>query len=247
MSFDQKDIDLIEEYQGGQLSEYEAEQVRNRLANDTEFQRLFEELKKYQAGIRQTGRDQLRLELKQLEQTLPPVAVDNNSSFFRPNFIFRAAAGISIIFGLGILLFVLNDKPTNVDEYLSPYPNIVYPVERSGQVDDADDRQLAYQAYDREQYSLAVERYSKLDAITAEDRFYLGLSLMLEAKYDSAIQILNQVIDSPHELNIPARWYAGLCYVKLEKPEEAAKVLQPLIDQKTSYATKASSILNQTN
>lgn len=244
MNFNQADIELLEAYQSGQLSAAEADKVKERLSKDKEFQALFDELKSYQNGLRHIGRNALRAELQDLEKTLPPIEHDGAVTFFKPNMLFRAAAGITIIFGLGILLLFFNDKPADINSYLTPYPNIVYPVERSNQLDTEDDRQLAYQAYDREQYALAVERFTELTSLTYEDHFYIGLSLMLEEKYDLAVQSLHQVIDSPNELNIPARWYAGLCYMKLEKPEEAAKVLQPLIDQKTSYADMVNGIIN---
>ncbi len=246
MSWNQNDIDLLEAYQKGLLSEQEKVQVEARLVEDQEFKSLWEELQKYQAGLRHAGRKALKAELQALEQSLPEIETGKSVSFFRPNLWLRAAAGITIIFGLGILFFFLNDQPVDIDGYLEPYPNIVYPVERGASEDSPDARQLAYQAYDRAQYETAVERFTALPGLAAEDHFYLGLAYMLQGEYAAAATSFESMVDAGTDLALPGRWYLGLCYLKLDNREAAKKALQPLIDQKTSYAEKAENILNQT-
>lgn len=244
MNFDQKDIELLEAYQREQLSAEDTAVVKARLVTDEEFQALFEELSRYERGIRQLGREALRAELRAIEQTLPPVEDQNSPAFFRSYPLWRMAAGISLIFGLGILLFFWSSEPVAVDGYLTPYPNIVFPVERGGTAASADARPQAYMAYDRGQYDLAIARFDQLDRLTTEDQFYQGLAYVLAEQYEEGIRRLDPVMKSASALRLPARWYTGLCYIKLDKPKEGASVLQPLIDQKTSYAAKAKEILN---
>lgn len=80
-------------------------------------------------------------------------------------------------------------------------------------------------------------------------RFYFGVSLLAEGEARAAIEQLEQVRrqSDVEPYRIPARWYLGLAYLKLDERAKALTVFQSLANQTKSnyYREEAEAVLRE--
>lgn len=144
-------------------------------------------------------------------------------------FAVAVAAGVTIIFALGILPAGI-DQDRLFDRYYSPYEASDY-MQR-GQVNESyRDMAAGINQYVEGNYRESISQFSRLSsdpAIHAEAEFYSALSYMGLGQYQSAENILETILDGNYRNQAEIMWYLSLCYLKTREFDRAGALLGQL-------------------
>ena len=241
------DIDQVERYFDRELSETELIEFQERVANDVSFKMLVEQEKALIDGIRLEG---LKRDLKYLEnvertlnfqQTITPARIDRI-------WFYAAAAAIFIFTSIGLFFYSSNESSEELFTayFDKPYPNIFEPTLRDA-AGNTSDRIRAFQAYEQGDYAKAVTLFNELLKTKKEPGvlMLLGNANLMLGRVEDAKQNFLTLLNDFDELDLPAKWFLSLCYLKSGDVENARKVLKELGGTEVSYATKAKELLNK--
>jgi tetratricopeptide (TPR) repeat protein len=129
--------------------------------------------------------------------------------------------------------------------YFKVYPNMFEPILRGP--DGATQRTEAFQAYEQGNYEKASLLFTELLKEDKEPGILLLLSnsnLMLGQVAEAQKNLVN-LIEESDDLDIPAKWYLSLAYLKSGDKEKARKILRELGGTEISYASKAKELLEK--
>lgn len=239
------DIELIERYFDNELSNTERSILEERLKNEDSFKSLFETEKLLINTIRfNAAKDQLHF-LKGVEARL---AEQKTPSSSRSHWYYYAAAACAgLFFTFYVLLPMLKNTPTEqlYASYFTLHPNVFEPTLRGEQV--IDERKEAFRAYDAGEYQLAGELFDKLLKENKEPGMMLlaGNAHLMTGNIVEAKRTLNDLILHYDDLDLQAKWYLSLCYLREGNTEDARKLLKELSDTDISYANKAKELLEE--
>ncbi len=236
------DIDLIERYFENNMSDAEVGKVKERLENDSEFQKLFNREKLLINTIRYQAAQQDLNYLKQLERSLNQNKVTN---FHRYWYYFAAAACVGLI-ALAVLIPSFNRGSEPIFEaYFKPFPNIFEPNLRSNT--EPTSRTLAFLAYDQGDYKRASALFAALIKEKEDPGMLMLLgnsNLMLEKTKEAKENFMDLIVNY-NDLDLEAKWYLGLCYLKTAEIEQARNVFTEISRSENSYSVKASEVLEK--
>ena len=235
------DIELIERYYDHDTSDSEKEILLTEIKKDKELKRLFLQEKLLVNAIRFHGVTNDLDYLKSVESTL--TKRDTKSI---PLVYYAIAASVTIFILIGV--FVWLGKSSTDDlyaEYYTPYPNVFEPTLRGNEI--TNERTETFAAYEQGDYKKAVEGFLYI----LSDKKEPGVMLLLAnaqlslGKTNDAISLLKDLIASYDELDMQAKWYLALCYLKSNNSQEAKKLLQQLEGTEITYASKAKRLLQK--
>jgi tetratricopeptide (TPR) repeat protein len=241
MKHEEKDIERIADYLGGTLSQEERNAVDQRLASDTAFRELFNETKLLATGIKMQGRQGVKKQLVDLEQTLPAIEIKKGRTMLP--WISGVAAAL-LIFFLVYMLADRSDPKELFEAYYSPYPNIAMPVVR-GEDQDSSARARAFIAYEQQDYLNAIAAFEALEHRSDEDKFYLGNSYLAAGEARHAIDVWLTLSPSASRYADQTLWYLSLAHLKLGESDEAITSLNKLLTHESSYTPRAKELLEQ--
>ena len=253
MNIEEKDIDLIEQYLEGTLSEEDLRLFSNRISQDEEFRSTLEEMETMVSGIRYSGRRQVLNRLEELEANLPEVTLDSQKKIvpmYRRTW-FAAAASVLII-ALSAVWMLTGNQPDHQDlfnSYYTPYLNVVNPTLRADQPNNIPVRDQAYQAYDRQEYQKAIDAFLSIpeNEKAAEDQLYLGISYLSLQNSAAAVPVLEQYIGQQEQFSLQATWYLALAHVALDQPEKAIPLLTQVAVNEGFKAVEAKDLIKKLN
>jgi len=263
MNIEERNIELIERYLEGELSPGELGEFEQRLKNEPGLDEEIEVFKILTNGIRYSGqKSSMRDKLEKLEASLPDVPSEDVQSEEEeakvvPMWRNRMVASIAATFLiLAVSTYLVMDvfSPADHEElfaqHFQPYPIMDGSLTRT-QPESLSEKQLAYVAYEAENFKLAIKR---LEALLAQGEnaalmFYLGNAYLASGDAEQAIVHFDQVLESDSNLLIPrAKYYLSLCYLKMGNIDKSKEILE---DLKTSgqsfktYSEKAEEILRE--
>lgn len=243
------DIELIEKYMDQELSEAEQSEFDSRLQTEKEFQKDFERIKLLIEGIRYSGsKSSIRSKIEHLEATLPDIEIGSpDRSQISRGQLLKYAASFALILVSAWLFRDLILKPDYEEIYTAnfePYLNTGSGVVR-GSGETRSPEQLAYAAYDADNFSEAVQQFNAL--LSKKDdaamRLYLGNALLAMGEVESAKQQFLTLLDNEAGLIVQAKWYLSLCYLKNGERDQAKEILLDLSQSGKSYRNRAIKIL----
>ena len=249
MNHSEADIAMVEKYFDSELNDAELQNFTMRMENDENFKALVEQEKVLIAAIRYEGAVSSLKYLEDLESKLQketPIHLGSTSGKW---YFYAAAAVAGIIVVVAILMNSFKDRPDELFQaYFTPYPNMFEPTTRSSQTVSSK-RIEAFQAYEQGDYQKAATLFKDLlkDNKEAGMILLLGNSNLILGNVDEAKEnfiALNKDFD---ELDMQAKWYLSLCYLKAGETEKARAILKELGDTEISYATKARELLEKVN
>ena len=249
MNKEEIDIELIEKYLEHRLSKEQELEFQARLQTEKAFHEHVEKIKLLIEGIRYSGsKSSIRSKIEQLASTLPDIELGQKRQFklTRTQFL-KYAASFALILAFAWLSRDVLLKPDHEEIFsanFEPYLNTGNGMVR-GSVADRSPEQLAYAAYDSENFADAVKQF---DALLAKNddaamRLYLGNSLLALGEVESAKQQFLTLLQNDAGLIIQAKWYLSLCYLKNGEIDQAQEILQELSQNGKSYRKMASKIL----
>lgn len=169
--------------------------------------------------------------------------------FFNNWYYSVASAAALFLISFGVWKFV--DKPMNNNDlfvnFYHPY-TLVSNQNRSisnefpGQYNEASNH------YKNENYSEAAIVFKKAlesNIDQADIRFLYAISLVELESYEDAVIEFNTIISKYDSYNLESKWYLSLCYLKLDKIDEAQKLLIELSEKRSFYQNSAQEILDK--
>ncbi len=162
-----------------------------------------------------------------------------------------AAATIAVLVSVGILLTQrMKEESLSVDlmsEFYSPYS--MNQNFRTVVSDKNDLLMLALENYENGDYSSArksFEEISKTDPDNYAVLFYLGITYIETEAVDKAVLMFDKIIDNKGNLFVEqSEWYKGICYLKLDKKEEAFKQFEIIAANDGFFKKRANEILEK--
>ncbi len=241
------DIILLERYLENSLSAEEAGAVEKRIADEPEFAELYQNELLLVRGIRLSHLKTKLEELKVIEGDMsstsrPAGRVLSIQTFWRPLAI---AAGLTLL----AVAYSLWNNSSNPQELFAanfkPYPNVFEPVVRG--TGEQNKRAEAFAAYEKGEYKVAAEGFKQLLQVNEEPGVLLLLgnaNLMLDRTSEAKENFVTLSKDFD-ELDLLAKWYLSLCYLKMGETDSARVLLDEIVGQGGSYSEKAKELLNK--
>ena len=141
----------------------------------------------------------------------------------------------------------INFQPENervFAENFEPYPNVI-PVLRGE--NQSHDFENAITAYEKENYSDAVDRFNSMVESSPGNmtyRFYCGISRLAKEDISGAINDFKSIYNNRESRwREPASWYLGLSYIKIEDYDNARFIFDEIIKDEGYYKQKCLDII----
>jgi ABC-type Na+ efflux pump permease subunit len=225
--------DLREKYIQGKLTEAEQKAFENNLTSEERKEIAFE------LGVRDGLENQLKKELR--NKVAGFESKKTRVRKLNPAYISIAA---SIFLVSSLILYFTRDQSSLFDQYYTVYPNYELTVVRGEE--DLSDRQLAYAAYDNEDYENAISEFNKLETLVVADYFFRGISYVEVENYDLALVDFAQVMNSNEkEYGTASEWYSALIHIQLERKNLAIPLLEKLSAGNSEYAISSTRLLSE--
>jgi hypothetical protein len=244
-----EDIELVERYFDNTLTDQETAQLTIKLQKDAELLRIFEQEKLLVKTIRFRAAENDLKFLKHLEKSLS----QPGKRYLPRHWYYYAAAACITVFALaGILMPASQQTPQELyASYFEPYPNVFEPALRgSGSLlhrQAINKRAEAFQAYDERSYEKAAQLFAELLTEKQDPGMLLllGNSNLALNNTEDAKKNFNDLIANFDGLDIQAKWFLSLCYLKEGQTEKARNLLEELGETEISYAKKAKKLLKE--
>ena len=240
----ENNMELIEKFFGGELDEQQNKVVTDRLDTDEQFKDLYNKEKILIKGIRHAGMQSDLAFIKTLENSFEQNHFSEKSkTLWKPLAI---AASLSLFM---LAYFLYTAKPETPEElfqaYFKPYPNVVDPIVRGENA--INKRTEAFEAYENGDYAKASRLFNDLlkEKKEAGILLLLGNANLMLGKNAEAKENFITLSKDFDELDLQAKWFLSLCYLRSGDVENARKMLKELGETEVSYATKAKELLKK--
>lgn len=244
----ENDITLMERYFDAELNEEEMKHFVSRVEQDEAFKALVQREKIIIGAIRSQGLVDNLNYLKSIEEKLQGEHAITSPSLIKKWHYYAAAASIVLLLAVKFLLPSQQQTSEQLfADYFNAYPNIFEPTVRG--TDDATKRTEAFQAYEHGDYKKASLLFTNLlkEKRESEVLFLLGNSNLMLGQVGQAQENFVTLIQEFDNLDLQAKWYLSLCYLKSGDKENARKILRELEQTEISYASKAKELLEKVN
>ncbi|MGI9543013.1 MAG: tetratricopeptide repeat protein [Cyclobacteriaceae bacterium] len=243
------DLELIEKYLAGELSEAEKENTELRLQKDETFAHRLE-LTKNMKGALLPDVEGFKGDLKEVfeEYDSEKTLEGTSNPFFKGPYLI--AASVVLLLGVSVIYLLLFQSQSPQQLYAA---NFSVPAENISVRNDSevnDDLQKALKAYNEANYSEALSYFDKVGSSEPQSEaviFYSGICYMMLDQPDEAIINLERVLENESSsYATTAQWYLGLSLLQKEDATGAKKIFEELVLKNGSnYAKKAEIILKQ--
>lgn len=232
-----KYTDVIDRYLRGEMSSDEEQAFLDQANHDEALAEELELCRDIQRGAEIHAARDLKSALQRHEQ--------KTYKKRSPGSGWKVAASVVLLAAVGYIIFQMTGRDKNgiYDQYYTPYPNIVNPLDRSENTGTDD----GFRLYEKGQYQDAIAQLSQKlesDADHAAVHFYLAQSYLALEGTPEAITHLQQV-PKGSDFYEPASWYLALAWLKAGEQEKAREQLEKIAASGSSYASRASDILQE--
>lgn len=208
---------------------------------------MFDQEKALIRSIRASGLRRDLLHLKEVEKEIL------KSRRFVPRgrvsaWYYAAAAAIAVFVVATVWLIPERETPEQLFQaYFVPVVNAFETTKRG--LSETPERPAAYQYYDAQNFQMAAEMFGQLlRENKAPELLLLSANANLAiGNTDVARENLIVLIRDYDEMDMPAKWYLSLCYLKQGDTEQARVVLEELERTEVSYTSKAKELLKKVN
>ena len=165
--------------------------------------------------------------------------------------LWLTAAAIALLLTLG---YILLDRSTGHIDYLALYDTNFHPYQpelakrdAGAGIKEKTNYEKGLDEYKKANYSLALDYFN---TSTSEDPDYTyghlfrGLSLMELGEYQEALGSFDH-LKADRSLDDYGTWYSGLCYLRLNQPEQAKILFRQLVEGNSFFAPQARKILRK--
>ena len=257
------DMELVERFLSGKLTDEEKKELAQRQDEEMNFNKLIQDMDRMVEGIKHEGqKTSIEEKIKKLkESSLSEENVEKEqddeqtpgaktiSIFSRASMHVRYAVAAAVVLLVVSTVVIINNgnlvtQPDLYAEYFEPFDSPGSGLTRSGQTAITVKAQ-AYEAYDAENYSEAIKFFQQ--ALAMKDEAIMDLCLanafMQENEHQKAEERLLHMLSEHTDLVTQTKWYLALAYLKQEKLERARATLWEISDSST-YGDEAKKLLD---
>jgi len=157
------------------------------------------------------------------------------------------AATVVVALLITALIFLRQNKLTHPDlftKYYEPYVKSeeVFEITRS-----SDNFYYAVKVFEAGDYARAALLFMQLSdssELKVYATFYAGLNCIQMGKWEDAVTKLQEVVTSGEtKINNVARWYLGLCFLRIDDSESARLQFEKLASEKNEFTSRSKRIL----
>ncbi len=244
-----RDIQTIEKYLKGALTEAEMEEVEIRTLQDTAFLVEFQTVKLLVKGIKESAQQTtLKEKIQRLESTVHAASSNTIVTMRagRNRVVYGLVAAVVLFLIMMPFLSIQKSSPEELfNRHFAVSPNMGLQTSRSDIA--AHPAYPAYQAYELGNYAEAARLFESIIEGSDHrntDLFHLGNCYLVLGAWDPAIEALEQVVTSETTLTENARWYLALAYLRVSDSEKA-RILLEEVAAPNERAKKARKIFKQ--
>ncbi|MEM1323573.1 MAG: hypothetical protein AAGG75_25145 [Bacteroidota bacterium] len=268
MSEELKDIALAEAYLNGELSEAQRQAVDTRRASDPTFAQLLADMEIMLEGTREAFRGDIEAQLRELEQGLPPVQIDEAALLLDdlpeeatqppqppPAPQANAPKGKQgrgwwyLVVAVVLLLLLLwwlwprGEAPSQEQlfaEYFEAPARVGGPTRGGDEL--AELRRVAGEAYDGKDFAAAARYYERLfvEYRDTQALFYLGVAQLGAGAPTAAVENLREFGQVSEDVRFEAtEYYIALAYLRKGEWEQALFALEGLEDPRANELRSA--------
>lgn len=241
--------ELIERYIDLDLDADELEWFQNELRSNPSFASDFNLHKDVDAALSEKDVMVMRKQLDKMHQAVVTEKQSVIKTFFVNRAYYLAAAAVAVLLIVGgVYLLFSNKSYTNEQLYsMYYYPDESVMMVRSGNVTMEEMLVSSFKLYDQKNYLGALNQFNQIiekDPSNLPVQFYSGISNMEINNYVKAEKHFSYIANQGDNLFMErAKWYLGLCYLKMNDKSQARQVFTEIVVSKTHYSDKAAEIL----
>jgi tetratricopeptide (TPR) repeat protein len=254
-----KFLDMFDNYFSGELSQQEKIAFEDHLKSDHKMAEAFQEYQDLRKGIDYSIMKSLKEDLKHLEASLPEVELEPDvqhridpvptTNRFR---IWKVAAAVVLVsLSVGVI-FQLQQPSSPQDlfsQYFAPAENLYVSIKRGDDI-EANPLVQAFQAYDAEEYSVAIAGFERI--LGQEEfkdqhsmvQYFLGSAQLAQGQSEASITTFERYLEISQDNIVQAKWYLAMGYLQENRVEEATSLLKEL-KQSEAYGKEAGRILKK--
>lgn len=239
------DLDHIEKYLRGELTEEEISDFEALMENDAALKEQVAQHRQLLKGLEIGFNTELKELLIEEESKIKNTPIQKPSRIKSLYPLMGIAAAVALLI---IAFFSLRDDAFNPEElyaqYYKVYPNVEAPVSRS-----ESNKKNPFAFYEAGDYATALANFTEMQASDPKNPallFYSGMCQLELGQPESAVEFFNQVSNlSSKKYARPAFWYESLAYLKLGKIKNAKNLLEQLSQGEDVYAARANELLDK--
>jgi len=246
------DFELIEKYLDDGLTKTERGAFLERLDQDADLRKVLLDMEMLVGGIKYAGRNQMLAHFNELESNLPKIdfsvagnkkdktkviSMNKVGSQKILSWSYLSIAASIILVAISAVFVVGNNWFTQ-PEYLSytkqqverHYPYLS-PNDVRGSVQELNERELAFSAYNARNYSEAIVMFDKLleTEKDAELLFYSAQANLSAGNFERAVRLYDELLVDPSNFERRAIWFKALALVELSETVSAKSTLKKLL------------------
>ena len=250
------DIQLIEKFLEGKMSDDEKKEFENKLKLDQPLSAMITDMNLLVEGIKMSAAESSKEEkldrlkffnqINEIEKNAFEISDARIVPMYRRPWILSAAASVIL---LVTLTFYFMREQTPIGEKL--YTAYFEPFDSPGSgltrgTNEVTLKSRAYEAYDNGNYKVAAQLFEQItrekeDAIA---QLCLGNSYLAQNDLNKAEKVFTEMLTKQSELITQAKWYLALTYLKENKMERAKATLWE-ISKSSTYGEKARKLLKK--
>ena len=222
------------------------EEVKSFLIDLEGDHQLTAEFESYQLSVKaiqESGNSKLKAVLEDIHsEQVSAVEETKVVPMNRLRWVYAAAVILALV---ASTLWIASESSTPQSLYAEHFDVYSGPSNTRGEQGEANfwDRFAAFYANQAYEECTIMLAEAELDEVEPEYliRFYSGVCAMAldEPDFSAALRQLQEVVVVDNDYHAQAKWYMALCYLGLDKPLEAKKVLE---DLKTSSTYKSEEV-----
>ncbi len=230
----EKDIEIIEAYLRGELSENELVTIEEKIKSDKDFASQVEMLRDMSVA--------LKADVNGFNQTLASVMISEERKEKKVVPIRKWLMVAAAIAALMVVFFLFNTS--SPDDLYTAYFEM--PPENVITRNDASNTSLdqAITAYKRTDYRQALSLFDSMNPKSTEVVFYSAMCHMAEGNHDQSVPLLESIQGTAGSLNSAVEWYLGLSHFQLGNNDQARDILTNLAEIDGYYARQAREFLS---
>ncbi len=256
------DINLIEKFLGGKMTDEEKKAFAEKRLKDQELNLMLHDMDLLVEGIKlsatKTSKEEKQQRLKFFDEIMKMeerASEEEKSAprhakivpIYRKASVLAIAASVVLVMTVGIYS-VQNRAPLNerlYTAYFEPFDAPGIGLTRGNS--EVSLKSKAYQAYDNGNFELATSLFEKVvaeDIDIASVDLCLGNAYLIQGKTDKAEERFTHVLTKHNELITQAKWYLALTYLKQSRLEKAKATLWEN-SKSSTYGEKAQKLLKE--
>lgn len=253
--------ELLDKYVNRELNAQERAQVKSLIKEDPEFKKEFVRETAMAATMRAREKAKLKQELRGFLKDIKPDDSSTTQEAPKAKVVQLGTRRIvmAIAASLTLLLVSYFAFMNQATDYSQIYADN-YRVYRAGINPTRDTNETlhpAAQAYVEGDFQQAIAGFNQLvdisdtelepTGLTADAlQLYLGNAYLNTKQYEQAVKAFQHLLTMENTaLTQDARWYLALTYLKMEKKEDATRLLQEITAGKSIYVRDAKKILEE--